>query len=58
MFMPFCIYKIKKEFFITTEMLLNGLPLEIKKEYANILTMNKISKTGAVMMLPYSIEIK
>ena len=49
---------IRKEFFISTDILLNGLPPEIKKEYIKILNIKEISETGALTMLPYSIEIK
>ena len=48
----------RKEFFISTDILLNVLPPEIKKEYIKILNIKEMSETGAVTMLPYSIEIK
>ena len=49
---------LRTEFFLTTDILLNILPAEMKKEYTNILTMKEIAETGAATVLPYSIEIK
>ena len=49
---------IKKEFLTSTNLLLNTLPSEVRKEYQNILDINKMSQSGAITILPYSIEIK
>jgi len=38
--------------------LVNQLPEEIKDEYKHLVNINKMSKDGAIMMIPYKIEVK
>ena len=43
---------------IGKKILVNNLPDEIKDEYNDLINLNKMSKDGAIMMIPYKIEVK
>ena len=43
---------------LSTQLLLNSIPIEFTAEYSKLMQIQEISESGAMMVLPYSIEIK
>jgi len=49
---------ILKDMSLNKGILIEQLPEEIKDEYNHLININKMTKDGAIMMMPYKIEIK